>query len=215
MRWRQAWLGLALVAGCASSLPSNKPLGAGPLAERRSPAEPAAGAGRTHRTTHPSAPARVETRLDASAPRDAAPARDAGAAETGPAEASASSVVFAGKYAGADKTSISLSGITMPPLTDQDAKLEVVLRSDGSLGFDMLDDSGKKVECSFVGHAKGSVVTFVAGQKCRQKRARTTLTSAKATVTGKQLVFDGAFELQVPSESLTGTMTYHFEGSRP
>jgi hypothetical protein len=221
MRWRYAWLGLAVLAGCASSLPSSTPLGSGPLAERSddstAAAEPRAPAARAERAKQAPrrAPAPAGAHREASAPGDAAPPSDAGA-EAGPVEAAAPSVVFAGSYSGVDTVTVTMAGVDIPSVSDPNAKLDVVLRPDGSLGFRMIDNSGNTV-CAFAGHANGSVVTLDAGQTCVKKHATITLTSGSATVAGKRLVFDAALDLRLlgPNRDMSGTMKHHFEGSRP
>lgn len=226
---RSSWLAALVLVACATPLPSAEPLGEGPLAKaeakERARAEAEGDAGSVVAQKPSGKPKPAEPKPDAAppptavasatAPTDAGTppaAKDAGAA---PAPATD----LAGEYVGSDVSRYKLGGMERDEKDDK-ARTRVAVPAPGEVAFTFLDSGTGKEICTLKATLAGKTATLTAGQKCwgtDDASMSGTLTKGSATFKDKSLVLDADFDLAVGGGggfAMTGTLGYHFEGTR-
>ncbi len=230
---------LLVAQSCAGPLPSTAPLGLGPLAkaeaaerEKREAEREAAlasgGSGSDASTPKP--PGASGKSASGTGSSDAGAATDAGAktaaAEAGadtPDKAPAGKVVFAGVYVGEDTSLFKLSGLPDRSEADSNAKTRVEDRADGNVNIIPVDSSNGKDICSLEAVVKDKakkLFEIKRGQRCfepEQGGMSGTIRKGSAKFDGDKLTFDVvlALEINTAGTQLTGSLDYHFEGTRP
>jgi len=222
---RPRWLPIALVAcaqACATGLPSETPLGSGPLARAdaaavssESLAVPDAGAleaGAALAAAKPEPPVPPESeRADAGAASVKLTA-DAGAV------AADSRAQFAGTYAGKDRAVIRMSG--KPDQTEDDPKARISVAEQGSdaIAITLINTSDGKPICTLNARREGDRAEVAPGQSCfgGGPGASSMVKRGSATLAGKRLTVDLLIEmrLSVGGKDAAGSIDYHFEGTR-
>lgn len=220
---------LVAVIGCSMPLPSEKPLGRGPLA-------PNPAAEETSGAAEAVASMVVEagdgdagaTPFKASSVATAAPVAslstaDAGAkpAATKPASKSeidsSARVDWAGEYVGRDREVKRLEGEPDEVAEDPHAKTNVRTRSDGKLDIVFVDSDKGTTLCTLEARPTGNTAEIVPGQSCSGWYAElVSLSHGRAVITGKQLTVDVEFPLDIEEEGEheRGSYAYHFEGTK-
>jgi hypothetical protein len=215
-------------ASCGMALPSERPLGRGPLALNQAPAEPkraapevvSAGpeepAGGAEDAAAPSS-GRSEPVVAVAAVADGGSAASAAqtpvAGDAGPAK-----LDFSGEYVGKDREVLRMDGAPELPMgEDANAKTRVRTRADGNLDIIFVaSDTGAEL-CKLEAKPNGNVAALTRGQTCKSwQEFLGPLRSGGATFSGKQLVVDAEFEASMDDgeERLEGIWSYHFEGTR-
>ncbi len=226
MRLRVAWALVAtLAAACAANLPSTTPLGEGPMvgAEALALSNSIADAGKAF-ALRPDAgrPAPAGT---SSSTAEAPPALDGGAASVASADsgtkpvksdaggaAPTATITYAGEYLGSDDSNYDLDGNASSEHDDK-ARTRVEVRSSGELAFTFVSSSDGTDICTLTATAKGKDATFGAGQACwATPGGGGKLTKGSAHFEGKKLVIDADFDLT--AGPMTGSLSYHFDGTR-
>lgn len=221
---RQRWLKVALVAyapACATSLPSETPLGSGPLAGA------SAGASQSAAAPAPPDASTTEERVAAASAADASGAQsepaDAGTstAERGPEAGAAEAGVraaIAGTYAGKDRAIIRMSG--KPEQTEDDPKARITVAEQGSdaVGITLINSADGTPICTLKAKLQGDRGEVTPGQPCFASGpgVKSVVQRGSATFAGKRLTVDLLIEMSVSAagQSATGTIDYHFEGTR-
>jgi hypothetical protein len=211
---------LALGVACAVNLPTETPLGEGPLvaAEAKlAKMPPDSGkpdvvqSGPEDKPPEtPEAPTPpVASEIDASVSEPVA-AADAGTKPgRGDAGSSAAAIIYAGEYLGSDDTNTKIAGQEQNEHDDK-AKTRVEVRPSGELAFTFVSSSDGTDICTLTATAKGKDATFKAGQACWATGGGGggKLTKGTALFDGKKVSIDMAFDLRIGPA--TGTLTYRF-----
>ncbi len=217
-----------LLAASCTPTPSTTPLGWGPIAANMRADPPQVHRVEARRARpRPTAPAPSES--TAAAPPTPATADSAAAAPgasgapsntTGGTPAVAASA-FDGAFAGNDVTTYRLTGLPDREEPDPNAKINAKSTSDHSVDFVLVDSSNGQDICTLTGETHGNVATIAAGQKCFEQSgedssASATVTSGSATIDGSKLTFDLEmdFGMTLDDKAMSGTLGYHFEGTR-
>jgi hypothetical protein len=225
------------LGACASQLPSERPLGIGPLARARPPSEPS---GSPVTMPGSATPTMIESDEDdgdgdgdedttkrvSSATSDTAPdagvtsMADAGAApSSAPSSAPATGTPdFVGEYAGRDRSIFRLDGAVVRQEDDPKALMSVK-KSGTGLAFVIVASNTGDPLCTLNATQKGDTVTLATGQQCPEPRspfAPGKVTSGKGKLQGKTLELDVLFEasIEVEGEQHKGGIDYHFDGTR-
>lgn len=228
-----ALLGFATWTSCSGPLPSETPLGMGPLAHAEASARAKAfaerdtdgGADAATPSTPTAPPAPTEPTIASGS--GGASAFDAGtsepAADAGPASAKGKTVVpYAGTYVGKDSSIYKLSGQPDASENDPNAKTKVEDRSDGGVTIIPIDSSNGKEICRLEATTKDparKLFEVKRGQRCfepEQGSVSGTISSGRARFDGAKLVLDLDLGLEInsPDGRVTGNLIYHFEGTR-
>jgi hypothetical protein len=224
MRRQLFWLGICVAIGCAQELPSTVPLGAGPRAEPDR-GETEVASAKPHK---PAPPPEAET-PDTGAPLDAGSptvpdasladtSTDAGTTDASDAAPDAASVVFAGLYAGSDVTIFRVTGVPERTEPDPNAKTRVEQRAPDRIAITLVNSRTGDPICTLDATVSGNVGTLTPGQTCFSEGVLVpNVVSGQATVTDRRLVFDMelTFELSAGDRSVSGRISYHFDGTRP
>ncbi|HMR10435.1 MAG TPA: hypothetical protein PKA88_31880, partial [Polyangiaceae bacterium] len=226
--------GLGLPVACAGPLPSERPLGKGPLftAEEKQRKKRAAER-ETALANAPDAPPKPTAQAPKARPKSKS--SDAGAGDAPKAVATstadapkgdaakppATSVAYAGVYVGQDTSLYKLSGLPDRSETDANAKTRVEDRPDGGVFLIPVDSSSGKDICKLHATVKNkSQKTFEInkGQRCfepEQGGVTGTVRSGSAKLGSGKLVFDVVLAIEVNADSqANGSLDYHFEGTR-
>ncbi|HVU04216.1 MAG TPA: hypothetical protein VHE30_20805 [Polyangiaceae bacterium] len=219
---------VALASGCGHALPSPVPLGVGPLPRTYHLAHGRAHVHEDRRGREASSvvePAAPEVPADEPADRPPpAPSTTASAApaapETPPGKV-ATGADFVGEYRGEDVSTYRLSGSPERADRDPNARINVTSSDKSKIDLVLIDSSNGKELCTLGATLGDGTATVTPGQGCFEQNtpeasASATVTRGTAHLEGKRLVLDMAlaFEMHVPGEDATGTLDYHFEGSR-
>jgi hypothetical protein len=221
------------IAACSAQLPSERPLGLGPLARRQEPPEPSGAP-----VTMPSGAQQMQFEADEDEGDDDSTAEnatppspgdtpDAGVtsiSDAGPApsavtpSSTAPTAVldFAGDYSGKDVTTFRGGGGN-ERMEDPKAKLSVKKAGDALSIIVVASDTGDPI-CTLRATQKGDTATLPSGQECAEPQSpflRGRLTRGQAKLQGNQLTLDMSFEvnINVGGKQITG-IEYHFEGTR-
>ncbi len=232
---------LLIAQSCAGPLPSTAPLGLGPLAKaeaverekREAEREAALASGDAGAdAAGPKAPGAASGTASGAGGADPGAGSDAGAATAAAAaeagtdtsdKAPAAKAVFAGVYVGEDTSLFKLSGLPDRSEADSNAKTRVEDRADGNVNIIPVDSSNGKDICTLEAVVKDKtkkLFEIKRGQSCfepEQGGMSGTIRKGSAKFDGDKLTFDVvlALEINTPSTQLTGTLEYHFEGTRP
>lgn len=226
MRSVLAWsLAFTLAAACSASLPTQTPLGEGPMvAAEAKLAKMPVDAGKPdvvrgepgdkppESPESPASPS-IVSEPDASTTEPVAASSDSGTKPGKDGGASAAAITYAGEYVGSDDTNTSIAGQTQSEHDDK-AKTRVEVRPSGELGFTFVSSSDGTDICTLTASVKGKDATFKAGQPCWATGggASGKLTKGSAKFDGKKVSIDMAFDLSIGPA--TGTLTYRFTGTR-
>jgi hypothetical protein len=231
MRFDRSVLTALLLVGCAPALPSETPLGEGPLAKKEAEARAKAETDAAAKQQ----PATVSTELAATEPPPAidAPPPPPGAEPEPPPQPDAAGkkepgnkepgkkpgavVVYAGEYIGSDTSTYKMEGNER---TEKDDKARTRVEGSGpEISVTFIDSNTGKDICTIKGKTNGKNVSFAAGQKCwgDGPGMSGTLTSGSAKFEDKKLTIDMDFDLVMGEGQfrMTGQLHYHFEGTRP
>lgn len=223
---RPRWLPIALVAcaqACATGLPSETPLGSGPLARtdaaavsseslsvRDAGALEAGAALSTSKTDPPPASPEAE-RADAATASAKLPA-DAGAAEAG------ARAQFAGTYAGKDRAVIRMSGKPEQVEDDPKARISVAEQGSDAIAITLINSSDGKPICTLNARREGDRAEVTPGQPCFASGpgVSSTVQRGSATLAGKRLTVDLLIEMRLSmgGKDAAGSIDYHYEGTR-
>lgn len=227
------WLSLCLLwVACSTPLPSEAPLGVGPLvaAERQSRqrADDAGAEADEPRAAAPPAepPAPPE---EQPAPTASAPIEDAGAAppaaDAGPPvkPGPVATVKWAGLYTGKDTSRFAFAAAPEQVEDDPNAKTRVADRADGGVDLIPISSSDGKDICTVQAKPKDPArkeFDIAPAQRCFEPDSggmSGIVRSGTARFEGKKLVIDLVLDLEVTAGDmpLKGTLKYHFEGARP
>ena len=167
------------------------------------------------------------THVDAPPPAKPAEAPAASSAEHpgGPAPSSTTTKVtaaaFVGDYTGEDVSTYRLEGLPDREERDPNAKITAKSKNDTEVNFVLVDSSNGKDICTLTSEIHDNVATIAAGQKCFEQddadtTASATVTKGTATLDGTKLTFDLEMDFGMSAEGrdLSGTLGYHFQGSR-
>ena len=231
--WRRGAVCLAL-AGACSKLPSEAPLGKGPLAvaedkriaqlEAGAPAtadsgKDASGAGATAKGAQSPAPAKPAKPAEPDAAASASAAkRDAGSDAAPPPTGKA--LAWAGTYSGSDVSIYRMGALPERRENDPNAKTRVVDNSDGSVSLTAINSSNGQDICTLKATPKGASRTdfeVTPGQSCFGGGAvKGTIKSGSAVFSGNSLKLSLDAEIEVTSGpmQMTGSLEYQFTGTR-
>jgi hypothetical protein len=198
------------------------------LAEQEAKSRPAKAAGGKAAaapavpSASPDAPAEPDdappAHADASGkPGVAAKGQEPGAEKKPAGRTSGGAVIYAGEYVGSDTSSYDLGGVKRE---DKDDKAKT--RVDGAgpeVAVTFVDSGNGKDICTLKARMKGKSGTFAAGQKCWANDAggmSGKLTAGSLTFDDKKLVIDADFDIEIGGgeQQLSGSLHYHFEGTR-
>lgn len=223
--WR-ALTAIATLAGlgaCSAQLPSEKPLGSGPLAggyaRPASLAGADAGAPLAEKPPEePPAPPKVSPKAPpADAGAHAELTADAGAGD-GAAPPTASAVVFAGEYAGSDRATVNMAD--QAPQTQNDPKARVKIKDGarGHIAIALIDSKNGSTICTLDAKVTNDKAEVTPGQACfgDGPEVHSNVKRGTASLAGTRLTLDLFIELSVEAEGerLSGSIDYHFEGTR-
>lgn len=231
-------LATLLAAACAPALPSEKPLGVGPLAlaeagrlekleaEREARKKSARGAAQSDAPPPARPSAKRETpgddepkKTDAEEPKN----EPGDKAEAGKKpDKAAAALKWAGLYVGSDTSVFKLPGVPERPQPDPNAKTRVEDKADGSVDLIAIDSSNGKDICTLNATPKGKdrkVFDITRGQKCFEGddgAMSGTITKGTARFDGKKLVIDMSLDIEAGPEEMRmkGKLEYHFEGTK-
>lgn len=226
--------GLGLLVACAGPLPSEVPLGKGPLFTAEAKQREKRAAEREEaRANAPDAPPKTIAQAPKAQPKSTSSDAGAGGAPNAAATSSAdppkgdgakppaTSVAYAGMYVGRDTSLYKLSGLPDRSETDANAKTRVEDRPDGGVFLIPVDSSNGKDICKLHATVKSkSQKTFEInkGQRCfepEQGGVTGTVRSGSAKLDSGKLVFDVVLAIEVNADSqVNGSLDYHFEGTR-
>jgi len=228
MRSALAWLlAVLLLARCSAQLPSERPLGSGPLArDQLARAAPRAFAASTQPKGE--SPGAVQGQADAAAPLAAsqAPKEQATADAGSPAEGldaglfnATSLAVFAGDYLGSDRATVRMPGEAEQTQDDPKARLTITDRAANEITIMLIDSSNGTTICSLQAKTKQDQADVSAGQTCfgtGDPTIKALVKSGTLRIFGKRLVFDMFIDLQkeMAAQRMNGSIDYHFEGTR-
>ena len=225
--WVWSTVVCALGVACGPELPSSTPLGRGPKAAPLDAGRisVARAESRSKVSTPPSGSTPTTTVPDAGTQNlDAKQVdADAGAHLDASIESSAppATTLFAGSYAGKDTSLIRLGPMPEQKEEDPNAKLRVSRNGDGSLSVTIVASNTGQDLCTLLADPSGNRATLRPNERCEMPMGPVILISAvdqgRLEVRGKHLELTASFKLeaQLPSETMRGTMEYHFEGKRP
>jgi hypothetical protein len=210
---------LGIVVTC-QELPSQRPLGTGPLASHRQmvvrPARIASERADASQAASDAASVSIAKNADAGRSTDAGSDGAAKVVQTQASDA-APAALFAGEYRGKDHQTIRVAGMPDESVDDPNARLTVEKRTNGTLGFTpYYSDTGKPV-CTLSGKANANVASIDAGQSCfAMGPMKTTVKSGSARIEGDRLTLEVNMELEVtlPDATRRGSLEYRFEGRR-
>lgn len=233
------WVGVLTVAlACGRELPSTTPLGSGPLAARPgeldaprwTPVAPEQEAGAPKPQAGRHEPSPREDVEASSEPSDEdedekeeeplTQVSDAGApdaASAADARATAATPRWPGEYRGEDVSKIRFEGVPERIERDPAARVVVTDRGAGSLGFGLIDSSNGQTLCTLHAAARGGRAEIDPGQTCFAAEATTGVVeegSAKLEKDRLTLDLEVTVRLQLGSDTLEGSIDYHFEGRR-
>jgi hypothetical protein len=211
---------------CASQLPSETPLGVGPLAGRDPGTKPAASAPNLTPEPPPasSALALAESRSDAahspvSATSDAGVRAEPLRNEAGATPDVATQAAFAGDYAGTDRATTRMAG--MPPQTENDPKARITIadKTPGMIAITLVDSSNGSKICTLDAKTTGVRAEVAPGQVCfgaNTPEVSSRVRTGSAVLAGTRLTFDMFIEIEfaIQGQRQTGSIEYHFEGNR-
>jgi hypothetical protein len=222
---------------CSTQLPSETPLGLGPLARRPRPPDPSGapvslpgGGGPQMQFEDDDEDSTAENERPPSSTgdddKDDVPdagittmADAGGAAASAPAtNAPAAALDFTGDYSGKDVSTFRISGIGDQKEEDPNAKLSVKKSGDSLTIVVVASNTGDPL-CTLKAEQKGDTATLAPGQECTEPQspfARGKLTRGQAKLQGKQITLDMSFEVKIDAggKQLTGGIEYHFEGTK-
>ena len=235
LRWiRNAVLFLTLgAASCSAQLPSETPLGLGPLARQPRAPEPSGapvsmpGGGPQMQfedddedsTAVNETPSSTKEDKDESTADAGSVTVDAGAVPTASTPASnapTATVDFTGDYSGKDVITRRLDGKQEPPEEDPNAKLSAKKSGDTVSLTIVASNTGDPI-CTVKGEQKGDTVTVSPGQECPpESQFYGKLKRGQAKLQDKRLTLDMTFEISgnLGGKQVTGITDYHFEGTR-
>ncbi len=214
---------MACAQACATSLPSETPLGSGPLAAasaaqpQSSERPPARDAGAAEAAVVASASAEAPPALTATERLDGGTSAaeslpEAGAAEAGPRSS------FAGTYAGKDRAVIRMSGKPEQVEDDPKARITVVEQGNLAVSITLINSADGTPICTLNAKLQGDRAEVAPGQPCFASGpdATSTVQRGSATFAGKRLTVDLSIAMRVSAggQSATGSIDYHFEGTR-
>ena len=221
---------------CSAQLPSETPLGIGPLARARPPEPsgapvslPGAGPQMQFEDDEEDSTNETESPISSTADRDKKDnAADAGVASADaaptpspgapPSGAPTAVLDFTGEYSGKDVSTFRIDGIGDQKEEDPKAKLSVKKSGDSLTIVVVASNTGDPL-CTLKAEQKGDTATLAAGQECVEPQspfARGKLTRGQAKLQGKQITLDMSFEVKLDTggRQLTGGIEYHFEGTK-
>ncbi len=223
--WLLPWLALA----CAPQLPSTAPLGDGPqvkaeslLREEQDKALAAkAKKAPAAEAPPPETPAEPPPEAPAAPPPTAAgetPKPEPAGGKAPPGKKPSAAVVYAGEYVGSDTSTYKMEGMARD---EKDDKARTRVEGAGpDISVTFIDSGSGKDICTLKAQMTGKTGSFAAGQKCWGSDGpgmTGTLTRGSAKFEDKKLVIEADFDLQVGGEGdfkMSGTLHYHFEGTR-
>lgn len=232
MRLPSLWLLPWLALGCAPQLPSTTPLGEGPQVkaesllreeedkalEAKAKKAPTAGASEA---PPPEAPAPPPPETPAAPPPKTAgesPKPEPAGSKAPAGKKPATPVVYAGEYVGSDTSTYKMEGMERD---EKDDKARTRVEGAGpDISVTFIDSGSGKDICTLKAQMTGKTGSFAAGQKCWGSDGpgmTGTLTRGSASFDDKKLVIDADFDIQVGGEGdfkMSGTLHYHFEGTR-
>ncbi len=221
------WLALLAASSCAPAV-SQVPLGMGPqaLAEIRATPAPA--------PSKPRAPAQREA-ADASESSDEEPGEDDAedAAAESPAAESASAAAgaaapstpanaatFVGMYAGIDIATFRLDGLPDRRQEDDKAKIRVEADGDDAISIVIINSDTGEDLCELSATISGKVATVTGSEPCftnpDDDSISATISEGRATLKGDELkvTAEGTMSVNLPDQSLSGSLSYSFKGKR-
>jgi hypothetical protein len=237
LRWiRNAVLFLTLgAASCSAQLPSETPLGLGPLARRPRAPEPSGapvsmpGSGPQMQfdgddedsTAENETPSSTNDDNDDSTADAGTVTVDAGAVATTSTPANnapAAALDFTGEYSGKDVSTFRVTGLGEQKEEDPNAKLSVKKTGDSLTIILVASNTGDPL-CTLKAEQKGDTATLPAGQECTEPQSpfsRGKLTRGQAKLSGKQITLDMLLEVkgEVGGKQFSAAIDYHFEGTR-
>jgi len=226
---------LLAAPGCGGPAPSRVPLGVGPLpagyrlGETKKPAH-------ADRKAPPERPASTVAKAASAAPESdassgktngtesktaAADQSATGTGKTPPPPSAPDPAKWLGDYRGDDVSTYRLSG--MPDREEKDPNARITVKSSDKTSVDLVlvDSSNGKDICTLVATLGVAGATVTPGQKCFEQNggdasATASIKTGTATLDGARLVVDLSldFEMHVPDQDATGTLDYHFDGTR-
>jgi hypothetical protein len=224
---------LGLLASACATHPSSVPLGWGPIAANMKTDPVVAHASKPKpaaRNELAAAPESTEEDSDEEVTVTPAETTTEKAEPTEPSRHEApksnpnaplTAAAFAGNYTGEDVSTYRLEGL--PERSDRDPNAKINAHSDDehTASFVLVDSSNGKDICTLTGKTKGNVATLTAGQKCfeqdeGEESATGTLTTGSVTIEDTKLTMDVDFDFKmtVTDRDFSGTLGYHFSGTR-
>jgi len=217
---------LGYAQACATALPSETPLGKGPLARASASvsaagAAPAVDAGPPEPSPAPEATAELLP-----------PTKDAGSSDAGPATASAApsmdagavlaaastGAAFVGSYLGKDRALVRLSGKPDQTEDDPKARINIAERGTDAIGITLVNSADGSPICTLNARVEKSRAEVAPGQPCFASgpSAQSNVMQGSASIAGKRLTLDLRIEMRVTANGqlATGSIDYHFEGTR-
>ncbi|MBK7586421.1 MAG: hypothetical protein IPI67_40310 [Myxococcales bacterium] len=227
MRRLWFWLAPWLLFACAPALPSETPLGEGPLAKAehaaREKSEQANLAKADSRSAEVEPSAAAESPPDTETPPPpptAAPTAEAppvAGEKPQPGKKPTLVVVYAGEYVGSDTSTYKFSGAER---SEKDDKAKTRVSGAGpEISVTFIDSGNGSDICTLKAQMTGKTGSFAAGQKCwgTDGPGTGTLTRGSAQFDDKKLIIDADFQLQMGGEgdaNVSGQLHYRFEGTR-
>lgn len=227
---RPVWVVIAtlVLLACAPVLPSETPLGEGPLAkkeaEARAKAEKARDAsaklsGRSSESAETPPPVEPPPSVEpppASTGASAEPPKPETPGKKEPGKKPALVVVYAGEYVGSDTSAYKMQGNER---SEKDDKARTRIEGTApEISVTFIDSGNGKDICTLKGKTNGKNVSFAAGQKCwgDGPGMSGTLTQGSAKFEDKKVTIDMDFDLVIGEGDMrmTGSLHYHFEGTR-
>jgi len=227
MRSARAWLlAVLFLARCSAQLPSERPLGSGPLA-RNELARAAPRASAAQALPKGESAGALQGQADAAAPLAAPAPKEQATADAGsPTEGldagvfnAPSTAMFAGDYLGSDRATVRLPGEDEQTQDDPKARLTITDRAANEITIALISSSDGTTICSLQAKTKQDRAEVSAGQTCfgtGDPTIKALVKSGTLRIFGKRVVFDMFIDLQkeMAAQRMNGSIDYHFEGTR-
>jgi hypothetical protein len=225
--WLRSFCMLALLAApsCAPAV-SHVPLGLGPQALAESKKNPPEHApGKPHAPPQHASSAKVaeasEDEPDGDADEDDAPTESASEGTSDPAPSSAPpATMFSGMYAGTDIATFRFDGRPDQRQEDDKAKIRVELDGDDAISIVIINSDTGEDLCQLSASISGKVATVTGSEPCftspDDDSMSALITEGRATLKDDELkvTAEGTMSVNLPDQTLSGTLSYTFKGKR-
>jgi hypothetical protein len=151
------------------------------------------------------------------APLDAGAAVTKAAAEAGPSPDAGARSAFAGSYQGKDRAIIRVPGKPEQREDDPKARITVAEQGGDTIGITLINSADGTPICTLNAKVRADSAEVAAGQSCfGGPGMSSTVQRGSAKLAGARLTVELFIEMRLPvaGQNATGSIDYHFEGTR-